>query len=161
MIKKLCAHTNCKNKFKPIMTTHIYCLPLCRHIERNKRAKKKYQKICPICNKEIIRKESKKCRFCAHISIPKDMTLGEAIYTKHHKSSAYALVRIRARRIAKKLGWKTCFICGYDKHVEISHIKPICEFSMKTKLSDINKKANLVALCPNCHWEFDKGLLKF
>lgn len=49
--------------------------------------------------------------------------------------------------------------CGYDKHVEVCHIKAIRDFDLKTKIKDINSKENLVLLCPNCHWEFDNGLL--
>ena len=83
------------------------------------------------------------------------MTLKEAIYEKHHKSSAFALVRTRARAIAKKLGLDKCSNCGYDKHVEIAHIKAISTFDNSTLISVINSKENLMALCPNCHWELD------
>ena len=83
------------------------------------------------------------------------MTLGEAIYFRHHKSSAFALVRTRARAVAKKLGWKACAKCGYDKHIEIGHVKDIASYSLDTLLSVINVPENLIPLCPNCHWEFD------
>ena len=48
-----------------------------------------------------------------------------------------------------------CMKCGYDKHVEVCHIKPIRQFSEDTLLSVINDKTNLLLLCPNCHWEYD------
>ena len=83
------------------------------------------------------------------------MSLADAIYVKHHKSSAYALVRSRARLVGKKLGWKSCAKCQYDKHVEIAHIQPIGSFDKNTMLSVINNPTNLIPLCPNCHWEFD------
>jgi len=76
-------------------------------------------------------------------------------YNKHHTSSAYALVRSRARKIAKDLGMKKCENCGYNKHVEIAHKKAISTFDKSTLLSEINHPSNLIALCPNCHWEFD------
>ena len=28
-------------------------------------------------------------------------------------------------------------------------------------IKEINDSSNIVLLCPNCHWEFDRGLLKF
>jgi predicted HNH restriction endonuclease len=87
--------------------------------------------------------------------VVEDMTLSEAIYTKHHKSSAYALVRTRARAASKKLGLDKCQKCGYDKHVEITHAKGISTFEGHTLVSVINAPSNLMALCPNCHWEFD------
>lgn len=87
------------------------------------------------------------------------MPLSKAIYITHHKSSAFALVRSRARTKAQKLP-QICSNCGYDKHVEVCHIKPISKFSLDTLVSEINKLENLLLLCPNCHYEYDKGLLK-
>ena len=52
-----------------------------------------------------------------------------------------------------------CVICGYDKHIEIAHIKSVSEFSDDALVSEINDINNLVALCPNHHWEFDNGIL--
>ena len=53
-----------------------------------------------------------------------------------------------------------CVICGYDKHIEVSHIKGVASFPPDTYVRDINALDNLVALCPNHHWEFDRGLLE-
>ena len=52
-----------------------------------------------------------------------------------------------------------CFVCGYDKHVEIAHIKAVSDFSGESLISEINNIDNLIALCPNHHWEYDHGLL--
>jgi predicted restriction endonuclease len=54
-----------------------------------------------------------------------------------------------------------CECCGYDKYVQICHIKGISTFHLDRKIIDINHLDNLVALCPNHHWEFDKGITKF
>lgn len=89
----------------------------------------------------------------------KDIRLGEAIYERHHRSSAYALVRSRARSVVKPED-KSCENCGYNKHVEVCHIKPISSFEETVYLSVINSQDNLVLLCPNCHWEFDNGHLE-
>ncbi|MBI5303413.1 MAG: HNH endonuclease [Chloroflexi bacterium] len=71
----------------------------------------------------------------------------------------------RIRQLARKAYYTSdrpsqCVVCGYSKHIEICHIKSIQEFSEHTPISVINSLDNLVALCPNCHWEFDHGLLK-
>lgn len=116
------------------------------------------QSNCATCGNPTPRK-LKFCKNCKKRNMY-DITLREAIYTKHHKSSAYALVRSRARIVARKLGWKQCSHCGYNKHVEVGHIKPISDFSEDTLLSIINSPENLVPLCPNCHWEFDHNLLQ-
>lgn len=52
-----------------------------------------------------------------------------------------------------------CSNCGYSKHIQLCHIKPIKDFSDDTLLKDVNSPDNIIQLCPNCHWEFDHGLL--
>ena len=54
---------------------------------------------------------------------------------------------------------KACAVCGYDVHYEVCHIKPINEFMPTDFVSAVNALSNLVALCPNHHWEFDHGHL--
>ena len=44
-----------------------------------------------------------------------------------------------------------CAICGYDKHVEIAHIKPVSDFTDSCTIAEINSIDNLIALCPNHH----------
>lgn len=71
----------------------------------------------------------------------------------------HSRIRFHSRAIYKLSGRDMkCFICGYDKHVEICHIKDIQDFDSNAKVSEINDENNLVALCANCHWEFDHGL---
>lgn len=53
-----------------------------------------------------------------------------------------------------------CAICGYDKHIEIAHIKAVSDFEDSVKISEINSINNLIALCPNHHWEYDNNILK-
>ena len=74
-----------------------------------------------------------------------------------------------ARGAIRKIAWKTymdnnpspsCTVCGYDKHVEVAHIKPVAEFDDSATVKEINSIDNLVGLCPNHHWEYDHGLLK-
>ena len=67
----------------------------------------------------------------------------------------------RIRQLAQKVCSNrshTCARCGYNKHVEVCHIKPIKDFNDDTLVSIINNEHNLIELCPNCHWEFDNGL---
>lgn len=52
-----------------------------------------------------------------------------------------------------------CNNCGYNKHVELCHIKPITSFDPSATIREVNALSNVVQLCPNCHWEFDNGLL--
>ena len=110
---------------------------------------------CKKCNCEI-QKNRMYCKLCR---LPEDMTLEQAMYNDSIKSSAYALVRSRARSTDKIKNTKSCEICGYDKHVEACHIKPIHSYPKSTLISVINSDENIIGLCRNCHWEFDNGLL--
>lgn len=50
---------------------------------------------------------------------------------------------------------KYCICCGYDKHYEVAHIKAVSDFDDESLISEINDINNLIALCPNHHWEYD------
>ncbi|HEX8505446.1 MAG TPA: HNH endonuclease signature motif containing protein [Hymenobacter sp.] len=54
---------------------------------------------------------------------------------------------------------RACAICDYAVHYEVCHIKPINGFLPTAFVGDVNELSNLVALCPNHHWEFDHGIL--
>jgi hypothetical protein len=150
---------NCKKQTK----NPKFCSKSCAATYNNSKfPKRKPENRCIDCNK-LITCERKRCE--EHYLIwqenkkAKDLTLKDAIYEKHHRSSAFALIRSRARQVAKKIKIdKECQICGYNKHVEIAHINPISSFSESVLISEINSPDNLAALCPNCHWEFDHNL---
>lgn len=65
------------------------------------------------------------------------------------------------RRLSRKAytGKLACAVCGYNKHVDVCHIKDVASFDPSALLSDVNDPKNLTALCPTHHWEFDNGLL--
>lgn len=52
---------------------------------------------------------------------------------------------------------KQCVVCGYDKHYEVAHIKAVSDFQDEALISEINDEGNLIALCPNHHWEYDNN----
>lgn len=124
--------------------------------EKMRQWREKNRKICPKCQNTEILKESKTCRPCSRYKLLPDRPLSELIYTEHHKSSAFAIIRGRARTICPE---QPCRNCGYDKHTEVCHRKAISDFDLSTPASVVNDKNNLIRLCPNCHWEFDNGLL--
>ena len=76
-----------------------------------------------------------------------------------HKSWKNASVRNFCRSWNKELTKKPCQKCGYNKHVELCHIKAVSEFDEKTTLAEVNSPENILVLCRNCHWEFDNGIL--
>lgn len=54
---------------------------------------------------------------------------------------------------------KFCVICGYNFHFDVCHIKDIQSFNSSVTVAEINHIDNLIALCKNHHYEFDKGYL--
>lgn len=135
-----------------------FCSQSCSAIYNNKlNPKRKKEGVCKNCG-AVIRSAWAYCENCTGRRTTRqidDLTLKEAIYNEHHRSSAFALVRTRARAALKSLGKTSCEKCGYSKHIECCHIKPISSFPDTIKLSQINDPTNLLALCPNCHWEYD------
>ncbi len=113
------------------------------------------QGACSACGK-IIKTNRKFCRPCYELKHP----LWKKTEEMKNKSKN---IRVTARRTAllvKKAGVnQTCVVCGYNKHIEVCHIKPVSEFGADATFSEINALDNLVLLCPNCHWEFDHALI--
>lgn len=88
-------------------------------------------------------------------------TKKEVFETHSNWQSARTSIRRHAKFIFdKEVNHKSCKNCGYDKHIEICHIKSVSSFSDESLISEINNKNNLIGLCPNCHWEFDNNILK-
>jgi len=89
----------------------------------------------------------------------KDKTIGEyrnklSVKGKH-PSWVNAHIRGFARSWLKHLAEQCCRKCGYDKHVELAHIKAVSDFNDDSLLREVNSEDNVIPLCPNCHWEFD------
>lgn len=114
----------------------------------------------------------KKPRFCKYCNVPvtnrnrvcidcnpnnvdwSKRTLGEL--QNSAKYQVNAALRVVARRIFRESNRpRVCQNCGYSLHVEICHIRAINSFPADTPVSVVSGIDNLIALCPNCHWEFD------
>jgi len=76
-----------------------------------------------------------------------------------HKSQFNIYVRALGRTWNKHKLDLPCQHCGYSKHVELAHIKAISSFDPNSSVWDVNNPNNVVQLCPNCHWEFDSGMI--
>lgn len=157
-------------------TANNYCSSSCAAKRNNRtKVKRKREGECHICKKPIHSK-LKYCEGCRPSNQYNlmgsfrptrekwykdefDRTLQDAEYTHLHRSSAFAQIREKARRLAKDFGYRECCICGYDLHIEIAHIKSISDFSKDTMVSVVNHPDNLAPLCCNCHWEFDNNFI--
>jgi hypothetical protein len=82
-----------------------------------------------------------------------------------NKKGVYYKFRSEIRKHAqyvyeKNEGLRECKVCGYDKHIQVCHIKSVSSFEEKDLITEINSFDNLVGLCPNHHWEYDNGHIK-
>lgn len=90
----------------------------------------------------------------------KNKTKKEIFELSKNWQSARTTIRKDACKVFENSGKEyKCAICNYDKHVEIAHIKAVSEFSDDSTLVEINNINNLIALCPNHHWEYDNNLI--
>ena len=72
------------------------------------------------------------------------------------RDASVGAIRAHARTVmgaANRMA--SCERCGYSRHVQVCHVRPVREFADDAPFREINDLGNLVALCPNCHWEFD------
>lgn len=89
-------------------------------------------------------------------------TLSSLVANRGNYQRARSTICKHARTKALKFFTeKKCVKCGYSLHVEVCHKKAVYNFEKDVTLEDINDINNLILLCPNHHWEFDNGLLKF
>lgn len=146
-----------------------YCSKSCAAKNNNKIPKRNLMRKCSRCDNIIRNYKSLLCeehfqedQKNKRVNIEK-LSLSE--YTERlalkdqHPSSKFAHIRGFARSWFKSKSKLPCYVCGYDKHVELAHIKPISSFLPTDLVGDINSEDNIVQLCPNCHWEFDAGLI--
>lgn len=97
-------------------------------------------------------------------SFYESLTVGEyrskASVEGKHPSWRHAHIRNLNRSWNKSMTLLPCRVCGYDKHVELAHIKGLSSFGDEATLGEINSPENVIQLCRNCHWELDNGLIK-
>lgn len=152
--------TICKN-CKLETTNPVFCCRSCSTSYNNRiNPKRKPEHVCKTCGIPI-NSDRKYCKnHVQTIGNPLE-TLEDLQYNEVYKSSRDAKIRSRARTVYKKSNKpKYCIICKYDKHYEVCHITAISKYNKTALVSNVNHITNLIALCPNHHWEFDNGLLK-
>lgn len=158
---KLCKE--CLNIIPYEKKINKFCSKSCSGKFNNKNRKAKVlTKSCKNCF-ELIQSNRKLCKEC-YLEIKNvlnNKTIAEAETMNGKQASKYRNIRNNAYSNAKKFELqKICNYCNYSKYVELCHIKPIHKFTKDTLVSEVNKKENLIYLCPNCHWELDHNLIR-
>lgn len=148
----------CQNCGEPT-TNKKFCSRSCATSFNNRaNPKRKPEHKCAECGKPITANRVY-CKDCSPRQRDwSSVTIGELQDLASYQISA------RIRELARKTyrssdSPKCCVVCGYDNHYEVCHRKPISSFDASTPVSVVNDLNNLVALCPNHHWELDNGIL--
>lgn len=105
-----------------------------------------------------------KRQLCDNCKIRDDLftlqSIGELFARRKNWQSARSAIRKNAAEVYFGSGRPTvCAVCGYSNHIQVSHIVAVSEFPKTATVREVNDLANLIALCPNHHWEFDHGIL--
>lgn len=125
-------------------------------------------RICKRCGTEYKNengyRSTTKCPACPRGASPSDllrMTIAEVEASNNPSQGRDKYLRIRgqARNMYDYLTKLPCAHCGYEKHVEVCHIKAISDWPKDTLVSTVNARENIVQLCPTHHWELDNELL--
>lgn len=140
-----------KPKRKAEIRNCLDCGEVCSNVDQTHR--------CINCHKQNLHNKSLK-----RISDYGSKSLQECVdFALKYRASKhkYELIRSHAHRASRVLKWETskCESCGWDKHTELCHKKPISHFSTDSLLSEINSKENIAFLCPNCHWLLDHYII--
>lgn len=160
----LCQNESCQKKFVPKVSHQKFCSSSCTNVAHVRRWRKKNSKRC-LCGKSIL-PESIQCSSCvaqARSWVSRNTTLSEyhnkSSLMNKHPSWKNAHIRSLARSWNRDIINLPCQHCGYSKHVELAHIKPISTFLKTATIGEINDPSNILVLCRNCHWEFDNKIL--
>lgn len=172
---KICP--NCKIKIDYFSRENTFCSRRCsaQHFNKiNKTHNRLKQRKCQICDKIFIPDSSSvskiKCNNCKGPSAKEkklklqNKTIEEYYSTikwkAKHPQYKWNHIRILCKRWNSNLRLQPCQVCKYSKHIELAHIKAVSSFKETVTLGEINHPNNILCLCPNHHWEFDKELLK-
>lgn len=144
----------------------LFCSRSCSAKYGNSIKKKRQLKevICRACNLPIHRKTWRD-KLTYHVECnPKNknwdsVKVEDVLYPNKGKNKYGYLWVLSRKSFFDKSNIRSCQRCGYDKHFDVCHIKPVSSFSKDSLVSEVNHISNLIALCKNCHWEFDNGLL--
>lgn len=146
-----------------------FCSRSCAAKINNKVPKRKLSKKCSKCDSVVHSYRSLLCKLHhqEYLQNKKEYLLSLTLedYTEREcvkrlqPSSKFVHVRGLCRSWNRDKLLLPCHVCGYSKHVELAHIRPLNSFKLTATLREVNGPENVIQLCPNCHWEFDNGLI--
>jgi hypothetical protein len=160
----------CKTEFTPKWKRARFCSKACSNKTCKRRKKKEVACSYVGCNNIVDFYRHSFCRQCKDLGrhfgrahqgkLITEITIKEYCSKKRSGANRFDNIRHRAKKMFSNLKLEKCTKCNWPHHVEVCHIKAISKFPEETLVSEVNKKENLVLLCPNCHWLYDNNLLK-
>jgi len=132
------------------------------HNNRNRKPRSQSSRSCPRCGglRSARAQLCQKCQAEAATLIA-TVTKGELKNSRNGYQNFRSAIRQHAMAAYVRSGRPLrCSVCDYAAHVDICHIQAVSAFPDDALISEINSPENLVALCPNHHWEYDHDLLK-
>lgn len=101
--------------------------------------------------------QNKICSKCKiKISTLPETTKRELFQRCKNYQSARSIITHNALKIYNESGKpRICFICSYERFVDVCHIQDVKDFPDSAFIKEINAITNLVTLCPTHHTEFD------
>lgn len=163
MTTRVCKLPECEVVFEVTKKNprKVYCSRSCSTINSNRVTQKRHKtKKCSGAGCDtLILSRSKYCgKACWPLSVSYRTIQDVKDVAKYQVNSR---LRTEARNAYfSQGGTYACFVCGYDLHINVSHIKDLHQFPPTALVSDTCQMDNLVALCKNHHWEFDHGYLE-
>jgi hypothetical protein len=97
------------------------------------------------------------CRKANRLAVLETTTVGE-LRAQYGTAAFHAKLRGLSRWAYK--GPMACRECGYDRHVDICHLRPVASFPPSATIAEVNAESNLAAFCPTHHWELDAGFIQ-
>ncbi len=165
-VTMICQREKCKCQFEPTTKKQLFCSKKCCNAQMTLDYRKRLANYCLDC-KQPTNAKGGRCRSCLatyKCFLTLDTTLKEHYeslkFASKHPSLRQTQIRLMAKYHNKHLIGLPCQKCGYDKHTNFCHIKPLHSFKLSATIREVNHTSNLLILCPNHHWEFDHGLLK-
>ena len=116
---------------------------------------------CSRCSTLLIKNQGKKlCSDCKNTKNIQKLTLQEAKERYSNIHNRHSCIVQYSRKIYNASNKpKFCIICQYKIHYDVCHIKAINLFEESTLISEINNIDNLIAVCPNHHWEYNHKMM--
>ena len=165
-----CCSTKCASSLGGPQSKEVQCTNCGKQfskrqsqIKRSKSGNHFCSKTCSVSYNNVTRNKKKKSKVINKKQLPKYLTMTKKELFSYYNNWQTARNQIRKHAVKtynESNKPKYCHICGYSHHYDVAHIKSVSSFSDNSKLQDINNIDNLIALCPNHHWEYDNSILK-